>query len=158
MQNKPNAASPITALAQGILYRAVVSLPAELAEQDRPHQERIVFFEAANSAQCSAHLEQLLAAAWCTDTRGWCEQGHINSIHSAHELLHTPKGIGTDELRLLALADHAAGGVGPDRICYARGHDVDLLVSPRVVRRLRDLAEVVEDLYAAEPVRRAAAG
>lgn len=140
----------ITSLGNGILHRAIVSLPNHMTERDRPLQERIVFFEAPSSAGAAAHLEQLLAAAWCIDTANWCDNGYIYNINSVNELYaHAFGGELTGELRLFEVG--AGGdefGVGPDRIHYARAWDVDFFVPPRVAGRLLDLSDMIEQLYA----------
>jgi hypothetical protein len=55
---------PITALGNGVICRAIVSLPASLTEPDRPLQERVVFFEAPARQGAGRHLEKVLASVW----------------------------------------------------------------------------------------------
>ncbi len=145
---------PITSLGNGILHRAIVSLPPRMTEPDRPLQERIVFFEAPTVPGCSGkYLENLLAAAWCVDTSGWYEKGFVYNINTAAEQFSYAFGPeSTGELRLFETGRGGEVGlaVGPDRIHYARATDVDLLVSPRVAARLHELSDMIEDLYAAE--------
>jgi len=153
---------PITALGNGVLHRAIVSLPQHMTERDRPLQERIVFFEvpashrsrgAFTSSGSGEHLERLLATAWCIDTTNWCENGYLYNINTAQELYGNAFGHeATGELRLF---ETGCGGetfpaIGPGRIHYARAGDVDLFVPPRVVTRLRELSDVIEDLYGVE--------
>jgi hypothetical protein len=52
----------VTALGNGVLHRAIVSLPEHMTERDHPMQERIVFFETPSSDTCARHLEQLLVS------------------------------------------------------------------------------------------------
>lgn len=117
------------------LFRAFVSLPAELCQRDRPLQERTVFFEAEyNYAQQSntgaaRALEQLLALAWGVDTTGWCEDGLIYNLWRERELLDNAYSEGGDE-RLLEI------GCGPEGVTYAKAADVDLFVTPRNRARL----------------------
>ncbi|MFZ3120053.1 MAG: hypothetical protein WA159_17265 [Variovorax sp.] len=119
------------------LFRAFVSLPAELCQRDRPLQERTVFFEAeydyaqqSNTGAARA-LEQLLALAWGVDTTGWCEDGLIYNIWRDRELLDNAYGDDSDgDKRLLEI------GCGPEGICYAKAADVDLFVTPRNHARL----------------------
>lgn len=151
------ANSPITVIARGKLMRAFVSLPSGMCEADRPLQERIVFFESTSTDSCARDLEQLLALAWRVDTTNWSDLGYIYNIYSAQELLSSgDQASGAGELVLLEVG---SGGddplaVGPDRIHYARSHNIDLFVSPRVNTRLRELMAAVEHLYECEPVRR----
>ena len=151
--------TPITALSNGQLHRAIVSLPDRLAERDRGMQERIVFFEVPLGLDRGQHLEQLLAMAWCVNTRDWCAEGYIYNIDSARERLNEASydSAETGELRLF---ETGCGGdsewaVGPDCIHYARTRDVDIFVTPRVGARLRALLDDIEALYQAEPARRA---
>lgn len=147
---KPIAA-PVTiaVLGNGRLHRAVVALPDAMGERDRGYQERIVFFEAPRIADAAAHLERLLAAAWCTDTRDWCERGFIYNVRALGELMERPGQGATRELQLLEIG--WGGGVGPDNAHYARTEDVDLFVTPRVAARLRELLAIVDTFYAAAP-------
>lgn len=118
------------------LFRAFVSLPAELCERDRAPQERTVFFEAEydyvqhSNAGAARALEQLLALAWGVDTTGWCEDGLIYNLWRERELLDNAYGEDGDE-RLLEI-----GWGGMPRIHYAQRTDVDLFVTPRNRARL----------------------
>ncbi|KVE22189.1 hypothetical protein WI92_22545 [Burkholderia vietnamiensis] len=141
----------IDALGTGVLYRAFVALPDALCEPGQVAQERTVFFEAPTSAGAAAHLEQLLAAAWGVDTRGWTERGCIYNLFDAHELVARAFGAAAaGELRLLEIGA-GPDGVGPDRVYYARAADVDLFVTPRVAARLRALLAIIEHLYETAP-------
>jgi hypothetical protein len=109
----------VTALGNGVLHRAIVSLPEHMTERDHPMQERIVFFETPSSDTCARHLEQLLAAAWCVDTKEWCENGYIYNVHSAYDMKRD--AFGDAETGELYLFEIGAGGngepaVGPQRI------------------------------------------
>ncbi|RQP98862.1 hypothetical protein [Burkholderia stagnalis] len=134
-----------SALATGVLYRAFVAVPAALCRSGRTYDERTVFFEAPRGSDEAAHLEQVLAHAWCVDTQGWTEEGAIYNIFSAAELYES-KPDPADDLRLLDIGG-GADGVGPAKACYARTPDVDLLVTPRVAARLRELLATVEQWY-----------
>ncbi|WP_157636849.1 hypothetical protein [Burkholderia ubonensis] len=141
----------IDALGTGLLHRAVVALPDALCEPGQVASERIVFFEAPSPASAAAHLEQLLAAAWGVDTRGWTEHGCIYNLFDAHELIARAFGAAAaGELRVLEIGA-GPDGVGPDRVVYARAADVDLFVTPRVAARLRALLAIVERLYGTAP-------
>ncbi|RQX90169.1 hypothetical protein [Burkholderia stagnalis] len=131
---KLTPALTIDALSTGLLHRAVVALPDNLCEPGR-YGERIVFFEAPRSADAAAHLEQLLAAAWCVDTRDWTVDCFIYNLHDARELVERAFGhAATGELRLFEIGG-GPDGVGPDRLYYARAGDVDLFVTPRACAR-----------------------
>lgn len=155
------AIRPVTALGNGILHRAIVALPSCMVGADRPLQERVVFFEAPSEFAAAAHLERLLASAWCTDTTQWAERGHIYNVEAVRERLHDERSSSfaepaAGELRLLdtGCGGDGPGAVGPDRIHFARAADVDLFVTPRVAERLRALLAQIEAMYAAEPARR----
>lgn len=147
-QPKPN--NRITALANGVLYRAIVTLPNFMAERDQPYDERIVFYEAPGKEDYGRHLEALLAKTWCLDTINWCHQGFIYNIYSAEELLSERSKAGQEND--LALFEIGWGGkgidaVGPEAIHYARKGRVDLFVTPRVARRLQDALDAIDLLY-----------
>lgn len=108
-----------------------------------------MFFEARRIADAAAHLERLLAAAWCIDTQDWCEPGFIYNVRPIGELTERPGVAATRELQLLEIG--WGGGVGPDNAHYARAEDVDLFVTPRVAARLRELLAIVNTFYAAAP-------
>jgi len=140
----------ITALANGVLYRAIVTLPNFMIEPEQPFEERIVFYEASGKEDYGRHLEALLAKAWCIDTINWCDQGFIANIYSAEELLS--EGCNAGRENDLALFEIGWGGkgidaVGPDAIHYARKGRVDLFVTPRVARRLHDALDAIDLLY-----------
>lgn len=142
--------APIDALGNGFLYRAVVSLPQNMTERDRPLQERIVFFEVLGSkSDLGTHLEKLLASAWCIDTNGWCESGYIYNIHSVQDMYQYAFGDETTgELRVFETGCGGEDGVGHNRIHYARAGDVDLFVTPRMAARLHELLDMIDTLYA----------
>ncbi|KUZ96509.1 hypothetical protein WI40_02275 [Burkholderia ubonensis] len=97
-------------------------------------------------ASAATHLEQLLAAAWGVDTRGWTERGFIYNLFDSRELVERAVGAAAaGELRLFEI------GAGPDRLYYARAADVDLFVTPRVAARLRALIAIIEQLYETAP-------
>lgn len=103
----------IAVLGNGRLHRAVVALPDAMGERDRGYQERLVFFEAPRTAatdDAAAHLERLLAAAWCTDTRDWCERGFIYNVRALGELKERPGQGATRELQLLEIGWAAGSG------------------------------------------------
>ncbi|MBJ9594142.1 hypothetical protein [Burkholderia seminalis] len=133
-----------TGLTTGTLYRAFVVLPDALRQRDS-YGERTVFFETPRGKDEATHLEQLLAHAWCVDTRGWAEDGAIYNIYSAAEL-YADKTDPAVDLRLLDIGG-GSDGVGPTKAYYARTPDVDLFVTPRVAARLRELLAIVDSFY-----------
>lgn len=152
---------PIHALGNGVLHRAIVSLPRHMTERDRPLQERFIFFEAPSRQGACQYLERLLATAWCTDTADWGELGLIYNIDDAAELQRSRYG--ADETGELSVLECGCGGdgieaVGEHRVHYARDRDVDVFTTPRVAVRLRELLAQVDHLYEVEPARRKAAG
>jgi hypothetical protein len=154
--------TPITALASGILHRAIVTPPQRMRERGQSMQDRVVFFEAPIGVNAGQHLEALLKSAWCVDTAHWCEDGYIYNIDTARERLREHYSSGSDENPELRIFEVGCGGdgptaVGPDLVHYARAKDVDLFVCPRVASRLRTHLSAIEAAYAAEPSRRAAA-
>jgi hypothetical protein len=145
--------APIETVANGLLFRAHVSLPPEVAYSDEgAPPERIVFFEAPNDNEAAAYLEDLLAKVWCIDTTGWLEGMHILYMCSIQELRAMSATTGVEnDLQLFEL-----GTGGPDieivrdsQISYARANQVDLYVSPRVALRLRDALDTIEAMYLA---------
>lgn len=146
---------PVTLAGNARLYRAIVSLPHHMASEAL--DERIVFFESKTEQGVGAHLEALLAMAWCVDTKGWCEDGFIYNINSARELHE--QSFNDGERSDLMLFETGAGGkgieaIGPNRTHYARADSVDMFVTPRVAKRLRDALEAIELARADEPRRR----
>jgi len=147
----------VTLAGNARLYRAIVSLPQIMSSGAL--EERIVFFESKTEQGVGAYLEELLEMVWCVDTKGWCEDGHIYNINSAREL-HEQSFSDGDPSDLM-LFETGAGGtgieaIGPNRTHYARADVVDLFVTPRVARRLRDALEAIELARAEEPRRRQA--
>lgn len=147
--------TPVHLLGKGSLHRAIVDLPDGMTERDRPIQCRIVFFEVPAGAHPSSHLVKVLSATWCIDAADLAERGLITNVQSAHELLREN---GIEAPGDLGLFVTGAGGpslpaVGPERLHFARTHDVDLFTTPRVTARLQELLTAIEDLYQAEPVR-----
>lgn len=141
---------PITAIANGILYRAMVSLPTFMTDSDRPLQERVVFFESDSMTGCGVYLESLLARAWCIDTANWCEREFIYNVFSVDDLRRNSLCSGpSNDIQLFEIGAGVMG-IGPNKIHYARAHDVDLFVSPRVARRLRDALDTIDVLYTNE--------
>lgn len=147
---------PVTLAGNARLYRAVVSLPERMASGRL--EERVVFFESRTEQGVGAHLESLLEKVWCVDTRGWCEDGYIYNINSAREL-HEQSVNNTDGPSDLMLFETGAGGngiaaIGPNRTHYAQADSVDMFVTPRVARRLRDALDAIEMARADEARRR----
>lgn len=138
----------IVAAGQGVLHRAVVAVPDHMVEESL-YEERLVFFEVPPGGDRSAHLIALLALAWCTDTADWSERGIIYNIHSLYEMRED--SLDPDDETGLYLFETGAGGeegFGPRRIHYAKRHDVTVMVTPRVARRLDrvlDLLQLVRD-------------
>lgn len=126
---------PIPYLGNGILHRAVVTLPALMVRGEDAFEERIVFFECPNSMQSAKHLESLLSVAWCVNAENWREDEYIYNLRSIHELKgETFSSDSTTELYLLETGSGGNGitAIGPDRIHYARESQVDIFVTPRV--------------------------
>lgn len=109
------------------VHCAVVSLPDQLCDRNRPLQERYVFFEA--KGEPGAHLEKLLALTWDVDTRGWCEAGWIYNVRSAHDRMADGMGEGNSRI-------FECGWGGPEGITYIDRADCDYLVTPRMRSRL----------------------
>lgn len=147
--------TPVHVLGNGRLHRAIVDLPNGMTEPDRPLQSRIVFFEAPDDAHPSSHLYKVLSAAWCVDAVDLAQRGFITNVQSAQELLHECGFEAPGELGLFVTGAGGAAlpAVGPERLHYARTHDVDLFTTPRVATRLQELLATIEDLYLAEPAR-----
>lgn len=149
---------PLESLGNGLLFRAIVSLPDHMCESGNLFQERIVFFEAPYIVgERGRHLEKLLSTAWYADTRNWLENGTIYNLCSSHELRENAFGPeGSGDLRLFEVGG-GQGGIGPDRIHYARLANIDLFVTPKVARCLRSLSEQIEALYAKQQPQEVAA-
>lgn len=126
-------ALPMQASIGARLMRAIVTLPLHMQERGNALEERVVFFEQPMRTLKSdegKHLAGLLAAAWCTDTSTWTEDGTIYNLRSAFALHE--EGMSADPaLRVLEM-----GWGGPERIDYVLPEDAVLLVSPRVRTRL----------------------
>lgn len=154
-QDRAPRRTPVHLLGKGSLHRAIVDLPDDMTERDRPIQCRIVFFEVPAGAHASSHLAKVLSAAWCVDAVALAERGLITNVQSAQELLHENGIDAPDDLGLFVTGTGGPSlpAVGPERLHYARTHDVDLFTTPRVVTRLQELLAAIEDLYQAEPAR-----
>lgn len=138
------------------LYRAIVSLPQHMASGAL--EERVVFFESKSDQGVGGHLEALLEKVWSVNTKGWREDGYIYNINSAREL-HEQSINDSDGPSDLMLFETGAGGtgieaIGPNRTHYAQADVVDMFVTPRVSRRLRDALEAIELARADEARRR----
>lgn len=146
---------PVTLAGNARLYRAIVSLPQHMASEAL--DERIVFFESKTESGVGAYLEELLAKVWCVDTKGWCEDGYIYNINSARELHDQSfNNGGPSDLMLFETGSGGNGieAIGPNRTHYAQADTVDMFVTPRVSRRLRDALEAIELARADEARRR----
>lgn len=149
---------PATLAGNGRLYRAFVSLPNHMANGSL--EERVVFFESQTEQATGEYLEALLEKVWCVDTKGWCEDGFIYNIYSAREL-HEQSLDDANGPSDLMLFETGAGGtgieaIGPNRTHYAQADTVDMFVTPRVARRLRDALEAIELARVGEAQRRQA--
>jgi hypothetical protein len=156
-RSMPNQLS-IADLAGGRLRRAIVGLPKWLAEPDEPIQERIVFFESPLANGAGKYLQDLLGQVWCLDTADWLEQGYIYNVHSAADLLRdsfSPAAPGDLYLFETGCGGDSMHAVGPNRVHYARANTVDLFVRPRVARRLGDVIDTIEMMYAEDARQRA---
>jgi hypothetical protein len=142
-------------LCRGTLYRATVCVDDVLGESADEAHERVVFFEAPPLVHPGLHIEKLLAAAWCIEYADWLERGQIYGVESGQSLLASSYGaVDTGELRLFEIG---AGGepdeaIGPDRIRYARAHEIDLFVTPRATARLLQHISTIEAMYVTGPV------
>lgn len=136
----------ILALANGVLCRAVVSLPSHMAAPDRLYEERYVFFEADDIERAGRYLETLLSNVWCIDTTGWSDKGYIYNIFSVQELKRNSLSIADNDLQLLETGS-GKDAIGPDRIYYASADQVDLFVTPLVAKRLREALDAIELLH-----------
>lgn len=150
---------PVTLAGNARLYRAIVSLPQPMTSGAL--EERIVFFESKSDQSIGAYLEGLLERVWCVDTKGWCEAGFIYNINSAREL-HASSFNDEGGPSDLMLFETGSGGdgieaIGPNRTHYAQADVVDMFVTPRVARRLRDALDAIE-LARADEARRRKAG
>ena len=144
----------LLALSLGLagLHRSIVSLPDRLTERDRPLQERIVFFVKPVGVHPGDHLQSLLAKLWDEDTTTWCESGFIYNTSPASELLQDYAGFSTPanpDLHLFEVGWGGPDGIGPQHVHYARAADCDLLVPPRLHKRLAAALAQIEALYAA---------
>lgn len=123
--SRPN---PAHYQAHGRLYRAIVSLPRDMAERDRPLQERWVFFDCPTGEIPPPRIEALLALAWNISTIGWCNRGLIYGIAEASDLI--AQGDADDDT---ALFECELGSEGTKHVPL---HDVDFFCTPRVRARL----------------------
>lgn len=115
--------------AHGRLYRAMVSLPRDMCERDRPLQERWVFFDCPTGKMPHPHIEALLALAWNISTTGWCDRGLIYNITQACDLI--AQGDADDDTALFEC--EWGGSEGTKHVPM---HDVDFFCTPRVRARL----------------------
>lgn len=146
---------PTALMGIGALHRAIVDLPAALAQPDRPLQSRVIFFEAPDGHRAKEHLVKILSTAWCMDASELDRQGLITSVLSAAEILHlsTLNVAGDLVFFVTGAGGESIPAVGPERVHYARAHDVDLFTTPPVADRLQEALRLIEDLYEAEPSR-----
>lgn len=124
----PARPHPAHYLAHGRLYRAIVSLPRDMAERDRPLQERWVFFDCPTGEIPHPHIEALLALAWNISTTGWCDRGIIQGITHASDLI--AQGDANDDTALFERS------FGPEGTEHVSPHDVDYFCTPCVRSRL----------------------
>lgn len=128
------AASPVYrrahTLANGRLYRAIVSLPQNMCPKGETLHERIVFFDGPIQ-EAGGYLEKLLAHAWHIDTADWCVNGNIYNIDPAFDLIEQGEGADLD-VRLFEI-----GWGGPQDVVYADPARVDLFVAPMLKARLQ---------------------
>lgn len=162
-------------MCRGTLYRATVCVDEVLGEMvgavlgavptevlgeglralDAEPPERFVFFEAPPLVDPGLHIEKLLSAAWCIDCSTWIERGRIYGLETGRALLAS--SYGAVDMGELSLFEIGAGGgpheaIGPDEIRYARLHEVDIFVTPRVAARLQQHISTIEAMYVAGPV------
>jgi hypothetical protein len=142
--------SPIEFAGNGLLFRAIVSLPSEMAGMQKQSIDRIVFFEAPDDDNADQYLEELLAQAWCIDTMGWVEDYYIQQVFSVAELrCMSGSNAPANDLQLfeLGIGGSESSVVMAEQIRYARSSRVDLFVSPRLGMRLRDALDTIDSLY-----------
>ena len=120
---KSRRPTPAHYLANGRLYRAIVSLPQHMCDRARPLQERWVFFDCCNSRPAEK-LEVVLATVWGTDTHGWADAGFIYNVVEASELID--QNDADDDTALFEC------GWGIDSTQYVAPGDVDFFVTPTV--------------------------
>jgi hypothetical protein len=142
--------TPIEAVGNGLLFRAIVCLPPAMANMQKQSLDRIVFFEAPGNENADQYLEELLAKAWCIDTTGWIENYYIQQVFSVAELrcMSSSTAPATDlQLFELGTGGSESSVVMGEKIRYARSSRVDLFVSPRLGMRLRDALDTIDSLY-----------
>ncbi|SFF15044.1 hypothetical protein [Paracidovorax wautersii] len=120
---KSRRPTPAHYLANGKLYRAIVSLPQYMCRRDRPLQERWVFFDCC-TRRPAEHLESLLTTIWGADTHGWADAGLIYNVTEASDLI--AQNDADDDT---ALFERAWGSEGTQYVAPA---DVDFFVRPEV--------------------------
>lgn len=151
----PDHRMPTALMGIGQLHRAIVDLPDSLAQPDRPLQSRIIFFESPGDRPARERLVQILSTAWCIDASELARRGMITSVLSAAEMLHHREHNATGDLVYFVTGSggESVPAVGPERLHFARAHDVDLFTTPRLTARLQETLRLIEDLYEAEPSR-----
>jgi hypothetical protein len=153
MNNTNFLDAPIESVGTGLLFRAIVNVPPELASDNTLSPQRIVFFEAQDDDAADTHLEELLAKMWGVDTTGWIESYFIHSVYSVAELrCMSSSAAPANDLQLFEMGTGGNEGtvVSHDQIRYARSDQVDLFVSPRVSVRLRDAMDTIDAMYLAK--------
>jgi hypothetical protein len=142
-------------LCRGTLHRATVCVDEVLGESTDGPPERFVFFEVPPLVDPGLHIEKLLAAAWCIECGDWLDRGQVYGIETGQSLLAS--SYGAVDMGELSLFEIGAGGgpdeaIGPDRIRYARVHEIDLFVTPPVAGRVQQHISTIEAMYVAGPV------
>ena len=74
-------------MAQGQLFRAIVTLPQHLCPRSEPLHERIVFFDAPTRSHAVQRLTHLLDAAWSVESENWFDDDLAYNLQSAHDLV-----------------------------------------------------------------------
>ena len=123
-------------MAQGQLFRAIVTLPQHLCPRSEPLHERIVFLDAPTRSHAAQRLASVLDAAWSVET--WFDEGLIYNLQSAHDLVNE----GLSEALDARLFEISWGG--PEGIGYALPGRVDLFLAPLLKTRLQATLEALE--------------
>lgn len=130
-------------MAQGQLFRAIVSLPQHLCPHSEPLHERVVFFDAPTRSHAVQRLVSLLDAAWSVESETWFDDGLAYNLQSAHDLV----GEGLSAALDARLFEISWGG--PEAIGYAQPGRVDLFLAPVLKARLLAILDTLPQAGAA---------
>lgn len=127
----------VRCMAQGQLFRAIVSLPQHLCPRSEPLHERIVFIDAPTRSHAAQRLTSVLDAAWSVESETWFDDGLIYNLQSAHDLVDE----GLSEALDARLFELSWGG--PEQIGYAQPGRVDLFLAPVLKARLQAVLDTL---------------